>query len=734
MKRTLAWLCSAVVLLATADAREVPQTCGTYRGNSQVVLQLHQRYQRQRQLKGLKTLALRTAATTNYDVGDLAVIDDSGGVITDPTVSFDLGGKTVSFLPQDPAATRYHFATTAGGYDAQLASGGQRLNLGDDDARRLPLPFEFPFYGQRYQQVFVNSDGNLTFTRADVSYDARSLGRMFSGPPRIAPLFDDLDPSITNDPSGVRYLSEADRFTVSWVTVPEYGYGLPRTFQASLFPDGHIELSWIDSGAFPPEAVVGISPGGAAGSIDVVSFTSDASGEYTGTVADRFSYSKEVDMVLAAQKFYQTHDDAYDYLVFYNTLNVAALSGAVAYESTVRTFRDGIGDTPINVGARFGSASRLQAVINLGNLKQYSSPNGYVVGRAGTGDTPMSIIAHEMGHLFLALASVRDPGNPDARPMLNPANLAHWSFVFNSDASFLEGNRIVDDGASASQRFRTTETVNHYSLFDQYLMGLRPPEEVPPSFLVVGSGADPSMLPWPNHVIGNGMRRDISIGELISAEGRRAPDSTMEQKNFRVGFVVIARAGVGPSQDDLDKVEQFRGLLPDYISKASDNLETVDTALKKQLELSTFPSAGVLLGQSLHASIEIGKPAGAPLEVQLQSSGGAFEAPATVTIPAGATSAEFTIQSRSRGEGDLIATTSNAAYEVSRSKIQVLRRPPGISFCCGTRRFIRRWFCPDCPCRSRSLSRRSTSITFLTRACWCGRKSPETAPSSPRKR
>ena len=41
----------------------------------------------------------------------------------------------------------------------------------------------------------MNSDGNLTFTAADNASTDRSLGRMTAGPPRISPLFDDLDPA-----------------------------------------------------------------------------------------------------------------------------------------------------------------------------------------------------------------------------------------------------------------------------------------------------------------------------------------------------------------------------------------------------------------------------------------------------------------------------------------------------------------------------------------------------------
>src|SRR5262249_45926910 len=130
----------------------------------------------------------------------------------------------------------------------------------------------------------------------------------------------------------------------------------------------------------------------------------------------------------------------------------------------------------------------MQAFLNLGPLSNYPRDiNAGVPLRGSTGDTPVTIIAHETGHLFLALASIRDPLDPAARPMLGGA-LAHWSFNFNSEASFLEGNRIADNGESANPRFATVATVEGYSPLDQYLMGFRAPEEVAPLFLVQSTG------------------------------------------------------------------------------------------------------------------------------------------------------------------------------------------------------------------------------------------------------
>jgi len=77
-----------------------------------------------------------------------------------------------------------------------------------------------------------------------------------------------------------------------------------KTFQIRLYPEGRIEIAFNSvSTTGTGGAVVGISPGGLLGTTSVVSFANDTSVEYTGTIAERFGGSEEIDIVTAAQKF-----------------------------------------------------------------------------------------------------------------------------------------------------------------------------------------------------------------------------------------------------------------------------------------------------------------------------------------------------------------------------------------------------------------------------------------------
>jgi hypothetical protein len=665
---------SAIILMGSIVpgvllGRLEPTVCGTHAEKTQEEMFLHRQAVRHRAVGRIQTPGVLPVR----DAGNIALIDDSNGVIGRAN-PFDLNQKTLRFTPVKPLAGSYRFELGEVSYDAGAAASGVAVKLGDDDSSPFTLPFPFPFFGNAYRQIFVNSDGNATFTGGDADSTDRSFGRFTGGLPRIAPLFTDLDPSAV--PQGVFVTSEPGRFVVSWVKVPLYsqtGSGRPETFQMRLFPDGRIEFTWSD--VFVSSAVVGIAPGRLQGTSTVLSFTTGSAQEFSGAVGERFSAGNSIDIVTAAQQFYASHEDAYDYLVVFNAEGVEAAPGAVAYEVTVRNQRSGYGDSVFDHGLDFGSPRRLQAVLNMGPLSQYPvDPNAVVPARFLSRDTPMTVLGHEAGHLFLAFASVRDPNDPNARPMLG-RQLAHWSFLFNSEASFLEGNRIRDDGPNATPRFTTVATVQGYAPLDQYLMGFRAPEEVPPTFLVTDSPNVSSGSRSPQVGVGfDGNRRDIAIQEVIDAVGRRTPDSTVSQRRFRFAFLLIVPAGQTPRADQIAQLETYRSLFEGFYQHAASDRATAEATLKRALHLSTFPAAGLLYGGMASAAITLDTPAAGPLIVVLAPESGAVDVPHYAIIPAGGTRADFFMLGLRPGVDTLVARPLDSSYETAVSKVEVAER------------------------------------------------------------
>jgi len=617
--------------------------------------------------------ALKAApATAAPDAGSIAIIQDSDGVVERQN-QFNLDGATLTFTPVNATATQYRYGVAQQGYDAAAAAAGAPLiALDDDDSRLVTLPFAFPFFGASYRQVYVNSDGNLTFTVGDSASTPRSLGRMTAGPPRISPLFDDLNPAQTA--GGVRVLVEGARAVVSWVKVPEYaisGTGTLQTFQARLYPDGHIDFAYADVN--PASAVAGIAPGALQPGTTLVDFLTDASAVYTATIAEVFGNSLTIDVVTVAQQFYQTHEDAYDYLVIYNNMGIPALGeGTVAYEETVRSSGAGYGVPQGDASQQFGSAGRLQSVLNLGPLSQYPvDPNALVPARAAQADTPLTILTHEAGHLFLAFASIKNAADPTALPMLG-FQLAHWSFLFDSEASVMEGERIADLGGSAAPEFLTTDITQAYAPLDQYLMGFRDASEVPDVFLV--NNPSPNFAAAQHQYSGiafNGTRQNIGVSDVIAAEGRRTPDSTIAQRRFRFAFILVVAQGTQPTAADLAQVDTYRQQFEGFYAQAASGRASADTTLRRSLKLSLFPSGGVVAGRTARGSLTVATPPATDMPVQFTAPNGNARFPASVTIPAGSVTATFAFDGVQPGVEEVQVVASDPAYETAFARVQV---------------------------------------------------------------
>lgn len=102
---------------------------------------------------------------------------------------------------------------------------GAPLPLTDDNGTsQASLGFTFPYFGSNYTNVYVNANGNLTFNAASSDYDQdrdefvsglRDVGTSPVGP-AIAPLWDDLDPTVGLQFRGFD-LGEVDYYTFNGV-------------------------------------------------------------------------------------------------------------------------------------------------------------------------------------------------------------------------------------------------------------------------------------------------------------------------------------------------------------------------------------------------------------------------------------------------------------------------------------------------------------------------------------
>ena len=136
------------------------------------------------------------------------------------------------------------------------------LFLGDDTFAFVPLDFTFTFYGVDYNNIFVGSNGFVTFGGGDTDF-SDTLGEFLSQEPRIAPAWDDWSPNAGGQ---VTAKGDANSMTVTWDGVPSFTNGGVNTFSTTLYANGNIDLT-IDSITSPEGngIIVGLSPGGNLG-------------------------------------------------------------------------------------------------------------------------------------------------------------------------------------------------------------------------------------------------------------------------------------------------------------------------------------------------------------------------------------------------------------------------------------------------------------------------------------
>ncbi len=620
-------------------------------------------------LQGLRprpesTAPVRPAVTA--DMGNIAVMEDDGTLFFQAN-AFDLDTKSLLFTRSSDGAYQVSAGSTP--FDNDSAQAGQALQLKDDDTMEIQLGFSFPFYDQSYASVFLNSDGNLTFTVGDVAISERDLSRFLTGPPRIAPFFQDLNPA---EGGSVTVNIRPDRVVFSWLQVPLCCKGtqdspMPQqTFQATLFSDGRIQFIY---NGVPPraEAVVGISPGRVAVAPSLVDLSQqNGSQRFSGAIPEVFLNQSQLCITCVLRKFYSFHEDAYDSLVIWGTFPFIGRSGAFALGGPVRNDITGIqgADVPDNffdfareVGSQTG---RLQGLVEANDLTNYpDDPSAVFLGENNT----ISVLGQEFGHRWLALVRYPTEAEPQS-PILLGRDKAHWSFFFNSEASVVEGNEIKDNGDGS---FLTINTVARYGTLDQYVMGLRAPEEVPANFVIspVTFTDPPGIRPSTGPRLGvtlRGTKVPVTIDKIIEANGPRWPPSFLAQKDFNFGFILVSRQGSPPSAAQVAKLDRIRTAWEQFWGPATEKRSLGRTSFFKAAKIVPLPAA-VGSGATISATLNLGSPAPAPGAVfQLQSSDATVvSVPASIIVPAGAPSAAF--QMRALKQGTATVSANADGYE-----------------------------------------------------------------------
>lgn len=234
------------------------------------------------------------------EYGNLIATDDDGGVglLSKVIVELPVSGEYTLAVSTFPDYDFNGDGSSGGRYVLDVFTfEGILLNLGDDDYQQVDLGFTFPFQGQDWTSVYVNSNGSLTFGTGDPDY-SESVSEFLAESPRIAPLWDDLSP---NNGGQVVVTRDTGAFTVSFIGVPEFISTGANTFSVTLRDNGSITIEYGSVSA--SDGLVGLTEGFGASDPGETDLSAASSLSAVGTIYELFTLVKPFDLALSILSF-----------------------------------------------------------------------------------------------------------------------------------------------------------------------------------------------------------------------------------------------------------------------------------------------------------------------------------------------------------------------------------------------------------------------------------------------
>lgn len=252
--------------------------------------------------------------------------------------------------------------------------------------------------------------------------------------------------------------------------------------------------------------------------------------------------------------FLAVHPDDAQFIVVYSTFNL--VDGVGAFYQSLANDVAGIGYAhaaefdPVIPAEFFDDTPNSQFIgmLHMNNWRKFVKP-----GSGAIDDWWISLVfGQELGHAWLAFPHVAGGGG--GTDLLLGRSQAHWSFYMHTNGSPVEGHRWTDNGDGTFTAAKLDEF--EFSDLDLYLMGLMDPKEVEPWFVIedphdcVDSNLPDQKCPSPSSFLFkadtftvSGTRRDVTIDDVILAEGERVPAYPAAPNEFGLSFLLIKRPG-----------------------------------------------------------------------------------------------------------------------------------------------------------------------------------------------
>ncbi|MEW6692433.1 MAG: DUF6701 domain-containing protein [Pseudomonadota bacterium] len=164
--------------------------------------------------------------------------------------------------PAALAITKANFDKVAAAFQWETASTVISGLACDDCTQQINIGFDFPFAGERFNKIYVSSNGVLSFLGGVNEYTNNDLPTSTANTTTsafILPYWDDLNPAVGGSITYATLGSAPNRrLVVSWNGVPHFSSGGSYSFQAILYENGEIKFQFGSGNANGASATIGI--------------------------------------------------------------------------------------------------------------------------------------------------------------------------------------------------------------------------------------------------------------------------------------------------------------------------------------------------------------------------------------------------------------------------------------------------------------------------------------------
>jgi hypothetical protein len=329
--------------------------------------------------------------------------------------------------------------------------------------------------------------------------------------------------------------------------------------------------------AQPPAALAAEVAPGTVGGFTLVGSVAVMPGDDATVLRVQTGFGVEGRTLAAlSRRYLAAFGDQYDQIAVFLGFTDRNSTMSLAYQQPIVNNTKGLG-MPLFDGSRdFGSAGRLQTMLNMKRINIY--------GRDAAADPDnglYAVWAQEAAHRWLVYFRFKRAGDAAESMALLGRQKAHWEVTVQADASIMDGYKWVDN---ADGTFTAVERGVRYGALDQYGMGLRLASEVPPFFMleeITDMAGAPVMNRFARMARYKARRVDLTIDDIIRGSGPREPEVEVAAQDLRMGVVLLGPPGVGADQliGEAFAIDNSRRLWTEFYNEAGGGRGKVCTEL-----------------------------------------------------------------------------------------------------------------------------------------------------------